>query len=70
MSRTVSPSTQQSYGVSRVVCVWNLARSSFYAARKREQQPRELHKRGPKVHSDAELVAAIRELLAEPIFHR
>jgi len=68
MSRTVSPSTQQSYGVARVVWAWNLARSSFYAARKREQQPRELHKRGPKVHSDAELVAAIRELLAEPVF--
>jgi transposase InsO family protein len=68
MSRTVSPSTQQSYGVARVAWVWNLARSSFYAARKRQQQPRELHKRGPKVHSDAELVAAIRELLAEPVF--
>ena len=68
MSRTVSPSIQQPYGVARVVWVWNLARSSFYAARKRELRPRELHKRGPKVHSDAELVAAIRELLAEPVF--
>lgn len=68
MSRTVSPSTQQPYGVARVVWAWNLARSSFYAARKRELQPRELHKRGPKVHSDAELVATIRELLAEPVF--
>jgi hypothetical protein len=68
MSRTVSTSTQQPYGVARVVWLWNLARSSFYAAPKREQQPREPHKRGPKVHSDAELVAAIRELLAEPVF--
>jgi hypothetical protein len=34
----------------------------------REQQPPEPHKRGPKVHFDAELVAAIRELLAEPGF--
>jgi putative transposase len=68
MSRIVSPSTQQPYGVARVVGVWNLARSSFYAARKRQQQPRELCKRGPKVHTDAELVAAIRELLAEPVF--
>ena len=68
MSRTVSPSSQQPYGVARVIWVWNLARSSFYAARKREQQPREPRKRGPKVHSDAELVTAIRELLAEPVF--
>jgi putative transposase len=68
MSRTVSPSTQQSYGVARVVGIWNLARSSFYAARKRQQEPGELGKRGPKVHSDAELVAAIRELLAAPVF--
>ena len=68
MSRTVSPSSQQPYGVARVVWVWNLTRSSFYAARKREQQPREPRKRGPKVHSEAELVTAIRELLAEPVF--
>lgn len=68
MSRTVSPSTQQPYGVARVVRAWNLARSSFYAARKRQRQPREPLQRGPKVHSDAELVTAIRELLAEPVF--
>jgi transposase InsO family protein len=51
-----------------VIAVWDLARSSFYAARQREQQPREPQKRGPKVHSDQELVAAIRQLLAEPVF--
>jgi putative transposase len=68
MSRTLSPSSHQPYGVARVVCVWDLARSSFYAARRRQQQPREPGKRGPRVHSDEELVAAIRQLLAEPVF--
>src|SRR6476619_1508085 len=41
MSRTVSPSSHQQYGVARVTSVWNLARSSFYAARQRVLQPRE-----------------------------
>jgi putative transposase len=68
MSHTVSPSSNQPYSVARVVSVWNLARSSFYAARQREQHPREPQRRGPKVLSDAELVTKIRELLAEPIF--
>jgi transposase InsO family protein len=68
MSRTVSPSTNQLYGVARVTGVWNLARSSFYAARQREQHPREPHKRGPKGLSDDELVTEIRGLLAEPVF--
>jgi putative transposase len=68
MSHTVSPSSNQPYGVARVASVWNLARSSFYAARHREQHPREPQKRGPKVLSDEELVAEIRELLAQPVF--
>ena len=68
MSRTVSPSSKQPYGVARVTSVWNQARSSFYAARQRQQHPQSPQKRGPKVHSDEELVAEIRELLAAPIF--
>jgi len=63
MSRTISPSSKKPYGVARVVGLWNLARSSFYAARHRERHPREAQKRGPKVLSDAELVTAIRQLL-------
>ena len=54
--------------MARVTSVWNLARSSFYAARQRVLQPRVPKKRGPKVHSDAELLAEIRQLLAEPVF--
>jgi transposase InsO family protein len=68
VSRTVSPSSNQPYGVARVVAVWDLARSSFYAARQRSEQPREPQKRGPKARSDAELVEEIHQLLAEPIF--
>jgi len=55
MSRTVSPSSNKPYGVARVVAIWCLARSSFYAARHRQQHPREPHKRGPRVLSDENL---------------
>lgn len=68
MSRTLSPSSGKPYGVARVVSVWNLARSSFYAVRQREQHPREAHKRGPKVLSDEELLEQIRQILAAPVF--
>ena len=68
MSRAVSPSSHKPYGVARVVSVWKLARSSFYAACHREQHPREPIKRGPKVFSDEELVAEIRQLLEAPVF--
>jgi len=68
VSRTVSPSSNKPYGVARVVAIWCLARSSFYAARYREQHPRESRKRGPRVLSDEELVAEIRQLLEAPVF--
>jgi putative transposase len=68
MSRTVSPSTNKPYGVARVVTAWRLARSSFYAAYERQQHPRAPHKRGPRVLSDNELVAEIRQLLDTPVF--
>jgi len=68
MSRVLSPSTKKPYGVLRVVSVWNLARSGFYAARKRRAAPHPPAMRGPKVLSDAELLTAIREQLKEPHF--
>jgi putative transposase len=68
MSRTLSPSTGKPYSVARVLSVWNLARSSFYAVRQRQQHPRDPHKRGPKVLSDEELVDQIRQILAAPVF--
>src|SRR5205085_5746010 len=64
----ISPSSKKPYGVARVVGLWNLARSRFYAARHRERHPREAQKRGPKVLSDAELVTAIRQLVEECVF--
>jgi hypothetical protein len=68
MSRTVSPSRSKPYGVARVVSIWDLARSSFYAARHRRQHPRVPEKRGPKVLSDGDLITAIRQLLDTPVF--
>lgn len=68
MSRTVSASGNRAYGVARVVSAWNLPRSSFYAARDRQRNPRAPRKRGPKVLSDPELLSAIRELLDDAEF--
>jgi len=68
MSHTVSPSSNKPFGVARVVSVWGLARSSFYAAKHREQHPRAPQKRGPKVHSEEELIAEIRKVLDNPVF--
>lgn len=69
MSRTISPSSKKPYGVARVLGLWDLARSSFYAARYRERNPREPQKRGPKVLSDSELLSAIHQLLQEAVFN-
>lgn len=69
MSRTHSPSSKRPYGVARVIAVWQLARSSYYAARQRQQHPRLAAKRGPKRQSDEELVREIRKVLEESVFH-
>src|SRR4051812_43810567 len=68
MSPTLSPSSNKPYGVARVASIWNLARSSFYAARHPQQHRCEAQKRGPKVLSDEELLAQIRQLLDTPVF--
>ena len=68
MSRTVSASSSKTFGVARVVAIWRLPRSSFYTARDRERNPREPRKRGPKVLSDPELLAAIRAVLDNAVF--
>jgi putative transposase len=68
MSRTVSASSNKAYGVARVVSIWRLPRSSFYAARERERNPRPARQRGPKVLSDRELLSAIQELLDGAVF--
>ncbi|HEX3878936.1 MAG TPA: hypothetical protein VHW24_18240, partial [Bryobacteraceae bacterium] len=60
-------SSNKAYGVARVMVIWDLPRSSFYAARNRERNPREPRKRGPKVLADTELLCAIRAVLDEAV---
>ena len=64
MSRTVSPSTRRRYGLALVCRVWEVARSSVYATRRRESSPPESHKRGPKTQwSDTQLTELIRDAI-------
>jgi len=71
MSRAASPFTGRRYGVVRVTCEWELARSSFYYQREIAAQPgRVLGRRGPKTAwSDAALLEKIREVLAASPFY-
>ena len=69
MSQTLSPSSNTPYGVARVTTVWELARSSYYAGRKRQQEPRVPRKRGPNRLSDEDLVSEIRQVLEQSVFH-
>lgn len=68
MSQALSPSTHRKYGRARVLAMWGLPRSTFYARQK--HQPVPLQRRGPKTaHSDAELVEQIRQVIADSPFH-
>jgi putative transposase len=68
MAATVSPATGRHYGVARVCQVWDVPRSSFYAARQAAAAagPAKLPaRRGPKpAVSDDALLAAIKDDLA------
>jgi transposase InsO family protein len=68
MAGSVSPATGRAYGVARVCRVWDVPRSSFYAAQQAAQGPAPAQptgRRGPKpALSDADLLAAIRADLA------
>ena len=69
MSRTASPSVNKPYGVARVAQVWNVPRSSFYAARVRAATAVVAAKRGPKTaFTDAELTESIREKIRQTPF--
>lgn len=65
MSRTVSPSTGRRYGLALVCRVWEAARSSVYATRRRgSSPPPEPGKRGPKTQwSDAQLTELIKKTI-------
>ena len=69
MSRACSPGTGKPYGLARVCRVWRAARSTVYRHRAppREVPPRRPGPVGPM--PDADLVAAIRAVLAASPFH-
>ncbi len=70
MSRTLSPSSNQPYGVARVTTAWSFPRSTFYAIRARQLQPARLPaRRGPKtLFTDQELTAQIRRVIEQTPF--
>jgi putative transposase len=68
VSQAVSPSSKKAYGVARVVSVWGLARSSFYAGRQPRIHPQPPVKRGPRVLSDEQLTQQIREVIERTEF--
>lgn len=71
MSRRTSPSSQRRYGVTRVLRVWALSRSTFYAQRTRAARPpAPAAPRGrPPIVDDATLLGHIRTVIAESPFH-
>jgi transposase InsO family protein len=68
MSTQASPSTQQRYGLARVVRVWNLSRSTIYAQRARRAQPATGRRGRRPLVDDATLLTQIRAVLAESPF--
>ena len=69
MSRTLSASTNKPYGVARVARVWDVARSSFYAARSRAASAVVPLKRGPKTDfTDEQLTDHIRTVIQKSPF--
>jgi transposase InsO family protein len=69
MSRQTSPSTQRPYGIARVLRVWELPRSTFYAQRERRAQPATGRRGRTPTLDDAALLTAIRAVIAESPFH-
>lgn len=69
MSRTPSPSTGKPYGVAQVLAVWDLPRSTFYAAKDRAGRPTAAQKRGRRSMSDTELLAQIQAVISYSPFH-
>ena len=67
MSRQVSPSTEQIYGLQRVTRIWGISRATIYRHR---LEPVTRQRPGPQgAMSDEDLVAAIRQLLTDSPFH-
>jgi len=69
MSQQASPSTQERYGITRVLQVWELPRSTFYAQRVRRAQPATGRRGRTPILDDAALLVRIRAVIAESPFH-
>lgn len=69
MSRRTSPSTHRPYGIARVLRVWELPRSTFYARRERRARPATGRRGRTPTLDDAALLAQIRAVIAESPFH-
>lgn len=69
MSRRTSPSTHRPYGIARVLRIWALPRSTFYAQRERRDQPATGRRGRTPTPDDAALLAQIRAVIAESPFH-
>jgi putative transposase len=69
MSRQVSPSASQVYGLQRVTRIWGVSRATVYRQR-RPLAAGERERPGPRgAMSDRNLTAAVRQLLADSPFH-
>jgi putative transposase len=69
MSQLASPSSQERYGITRVLQVWELPRSTFYAQRVRWTQPATGRRGRTPILDDAALLVQIRAVIAESPFH-
>jgi hypothetical protein len=71
MSTVISISTERRYGVARVCRVWGVGRAGIYRGRRAAMAPPAPRRRpGPVgAMSDADLVEAIRQVLADSPFH-
>ena len=67
MSRRVSPSTDQAYGLQRVTRIWGVSRATVY--RHRSEAVGRKRPGPPGAMSDEGLAGAIRQLLGDSPFH-
>ena len=69
MSRQVSPSTGQAYGLQRVTRIWGVSRATIYRHRHHLDDVRRKRPGPVGARSDEDLVAEIRQLLQDSPFH-
>jgi len=69
MSRPTSPSTHRPYGIARVLRVWELPRSTFYAQRERRAQPATGRRGRSPTLDDAALFGQIQAFIEESPFY-